>query len=416
MSEKKKVDFNQLVLITTTLVGLAIGIFVSTITKQWIVFPIFPVFGFVIVLVVRKVLEASIKKSAIKFTKDMQKIKEGDFSIFLNPKDYGILGGVASTVNSILSEIRNLVDSFFKLSRLIRSASYTVDEVSQGAFDAINSIAKTVEDIANGATSQAEEAQNGVLSVEKLSVQINSVYDSYNEISRETEKIGLVNTAGAKAVEVLREKSQTNFSASEKIFSVMEKLVNTAQQISSFTTTIENITEQTNLLALNAAIEAARAGEAGLGFAVVADEVRKLADQSRTSTLEITNLVESISNESKMAVKVMDGLRKASEDQIMSVDTTKKAFDDIANAIYAIVDKFKMVNESVAKMQKDNAEVILSIEHISSVSQETAASSQEMTATTESQIKSFAELNEASKGLNNLVNDLDARIKKYKLS
>ncbi len=416
MSEKKKVDFNQLVLITTTLVGLAIGIFVSTITKQWIVFPIFPVFGFVIVLVVRKVLEASIKKSAIKFTKDMQKIKEGDFSVFLNPKDYGILGGVASTVNSILSEIRNLVDSFFKLSRLIRSASYTVDEVSQGAFDAINSIAKTVEDIANGATSQAEEAQNGVLSVEKLSVQINSVYDSYNEISRETEKIGLVNTAGAEAVEVLREKSQTNFSASEKIFSVMEKLVNTAQQISSFTTTIENITEQTNLLALNAAIEAARAGEAGLGFAVVADEVRKLADQSRTSTLEITNLVESISNESKMAVKVMDGLRKASEDQIMSVDTTKKAFDDIANAIYAIVDKFKMVNESVAKMQKDNAEVILSIEHISSVSQETAASSQEMTATTESQIKSFAELNEASKGLNNLVNDLDARIKKYKLS
>lgn len=416
MNEKKKVDLNKLVLIVTTLVGLVIGILVSLITTKWIVLPIFPAFGFAVALVVRLAFEISIKNSATKFSKEMQRIKDGDFSVFVNPKEYGILGGVASTVNSVLSEIRNLIDSFFKLSRLIKSASFTVDEVSQGTFDAINSIAKTVEDISQGATSQAEEAQNGVLSVEKLSVQINSVYESYSDISKETEKIGHVNTAGAEAVEVLREKSQTNFSASEKIFAVMEKLVNTAQQISSFTSTIENITEQTNLLALNAAIEAARAGEAGLGFAVVADEVRKLADQSRASNLEITNLVESISNESKMAVQVMDVLRKASEEQIMSVDTTKKAFDDIANAIFAIVDKFKMVNESVARMQKDNNEVIQSIEHISSVSQETAASSQEMAATTETQINSFAELQEASKSLNSLVIDLDNKIKKYKLN
>lgn len=416
MDEKKKVDFNKLVLMGTTLVGLIVGLIVSLITTNWINLLLFPVFGFVVALMVRVAFEVSVKKSAEKFSKEMQRIKDGDFSVFINPKEYGILGGVASTVNSVLSEIRNLIDSFFKLSRLIKSASFTVDEVSQGAFDAINSIAKTAVDISQGATSQAEEAQNGVLSVEKLSVQINNVYESYGDISKETEKIGQVNAAGAKAVEILREKSETNFSAAEKIFAVMEKLVNIAQQISSFTSTIENITEQTNLLALNAAIEAARAGEAGLGFAVVADEVRKLADQSRASNLEITNLVEIISNESKMAVQVMEGLRKASEEQIASVETTRQAFDDINNAINTTVDKFKMVNESVAKMQEDNNEVIQSIEHISSVSQETAAASQEMSATTESQIKAFAELQEASKSLNSLVTDLDNKIKKYKLS
>jgi len=416
MDEKKKVDFNKLVLMGTTLVGLIVGLIVSLITTNWINLLLFPVFGFVVALMVRVAFEVSVKKSAEKFSKEMQRIKDGDFSVFINPKEYGILGGVASTVNSVLSEIRNLIDSFFKLSRLIKSASFTVDEVSQGAFDAINSIAKAAVDISQGATYQAEEAQNGVLSVEKLSVQINNVYESYGDISKETEKIGQVNVAGAKAVEILREKSETNFSAAEKIFAVMEKLVNIAQQISSFTSTIENITEQTNLLALNAAIEAARAGEAGLGFAVVADEVRKLADQSRASNLEITNLVESISNESKIAVQVMEGLRKASEEQIASVETTRQAFDDINNAINTIVDKFKMVNESVAKMQEDNNEVIQSIEHISSVSQETAAASQEMSATTESQIKAFAELQEASKSLNSLVTDLDNKIKKYKLS
>jgi len=187
------------------------------------------------------------------------------------------------------------------------------------------------------------------------------------------------------------------------------------QQITSFTDSIESITEQTNMLALNAAIEAARAGEAGLGFAVVADEVRRLADQSRQSNLEITNLVESISEDSKMAVSVMEDLRKASEEQNQSVEKTGQAFGDIANAIYAIVDKFRSVNDSVTKMQTDKDEVIRAIEHISSVSQETAASSQEMAATTEAQMKAFDELHEASTDLGKLVVELDEKLKRYKL-
>ena len=195
----------------------------------------------------------------------------------------------------------------------------------------------------------------------------------------------------------------------------IEKLVQTVQQITSFTDSIESITEQNNMLALNAAIEAARAGEAGLGFAVVADEVRRLADQSRQSNLEITNLVESISEDSKMAVSVMEDLRKASGEQNQSVEKTGQAFGDIANAIYAIVDKFRSVNDSVTKMQTDKDEVIRAIEHISSVSQETAASSQEMAATTEAQIKAFDELQEASADLSQLVVELDEKLKHYKL-
>ncbi len=413
--EGKKTNLNNLVLGVSTAIGLVLGIIFAVIAKYWLIALIIPAVCFLNSIIVRLVLESSIKRLAEKFSKEMQKIKEGDFSVLIIAKEYGILGGVASTVNSVLSDIRTLIDGFFQLSQAIKSASYTVDEVSRGAFDAINLIAHTVDDISKGATSQAEEAQNGVLSVDKLSDQINLVYESYNEIAVETEKIGVVNSAGVEAVQALGKKSEMNYSASEKIFAVMEKLVSTAQQISSFTSSIESITEQTNLLALNAAIEAARAGEAGLGFAVVADEVRKLADQSRASNLEITNLVESISEESKLAVQVMEDLRKASAEQIQSVNTTKTAFDDIANAMFTIVDKFKKVTDSVSKMQKDKDEVIVSIEHISSVSQQTAASSEEMTATTETQIQSFDELQKASKSLSNLVVDLNDKIKKYKL-
>ena len=290
----KNSNLNQVSLITCAVVGLAIGIFFSVKTGNPVFFVVMGVFAVLEAFFIKLAFELEVKKLANRFANEMQKIKEGDFSVLLTPKDYGILGPVASTVNTILSNIRNLIDGFFQLALSIRSASYTVNTVSKNASEAINLIAQTSSEIAKGASSQAEEAQNGVLAVEKLSDQINAVYNRSNEVIVETDKITQVNTAGVKAVQSLKEKSEQNFEATEKIFSVFEKFMSIVQQITSFTESIENITEQTNLLALNAAIEAARAGEAGLGFAVVADEVRKLADQSRQSNLEIANLVESI--------------------------------------------------------------------------------------------------------------------------
>ena len=414
--KRKTKEYESTIINNYSIIGAIIGLALSIKTGDVLVFIIVGAFSFIEAIVVKKLFEIEVRKIANTLADKMQKIKEGDFTVMIASKDYGIIGPVASTINSVLSDIRKLIDGFFQLALTIRSASYTINSVSKNATEAVHVISQTSDEISKGAISQAEEAQKGVLSVEQLSNQINSVYNSSNEIMVETEKIAQVNVAGVEAVQSLKEKSEENYSASEKIFSVIEKLVNAVQEITSFTDSIENITEQTNLLALNAAIEAARAGEAGLGFAVVADEVRKLADQSRKSNLEITNLVESISEDSKMATEVMDTLRKTTEEQTLSVDTTQQAFDDIANAIYAIVDKFKGVDEAVKKMESDKDEVITAIEHISSVSEETAASSEEMSATTSSQLDAFEELQEASKNLENLVVNLDERLKRYKIN
>jgi methyl-accepting chemotaxis protein len=349
------------------------------------------------------------------FSNDIENFKNGDFSHMVEPKRYGVLNIAASVFNMVLSDIRSLIESFFNLSMSITQASRKVTLTSENATNAIQEISKTIDEIAKGASSQAEEAQIGVQVVDKLSDQINFVYESYSGITNETNKIIDLNTVGLKAVTTLREKSKETYETSEKIFAVVEKLTNTTKDISIFVESIENIAEQTNLLALNAAIEAARAGEAGKGFAVVADEVRMLADQSRKSTEEITNMMQSIQEESALAISSMAIMKKVSQDQNVAVDKTNSSFTDIANAIDYIVAKINDVNTAVTKMQEDKSEVISAIENISSVSEQTAASSQEVAATTENQLKTLDEMKDAAQSLEQLVSQLDTKLKKYKL-
>ncbi|HHV98244.1 MAG TPA: methyl-accepting chemotaxis protein [Clostridiaceae bacterium] len=401
--------------IFTIVIGVAFGVITGLVTMQWSTVPLFVASGVVTAFIMQLFINLSIKKLANRFSNEMELIKQGDFSHLVDSKSYGVLSSVSSIVNVVLSDIRVLIDSFFNLSTSIVQASRKVGQTSKEASAAMYEISRTVDEIAKGASSQAQEAQQGVQVVDKLSEQINFVYESYKGIMEHTGKINELNEIGIQAVNTLHGKSQETFEATQKIFAVVEKLTNTIKDIGLFVESIENIAEQTNLLALNAAIEAARAGEAGKGFAVVAEEVRKLADESRKSTEEISNLMQSIQEESMLAIKSMETMKAVSQEQNKAVEDTNNAFRNIANGITSIVDKIQDVSVSVSNMQRDKDEVISVIENISSVSEETAASSEEVAATTEHQLKAINDMEEAAKSLDALVHELDSRLKKYKL-
>ena len=84
-------------------------------------------------------------------------------------------------------------------------------------------------------------------------------------------------------------------------YETINQLTENSGRIGNIVNVIKEITKRTNLLALNASIIAAQAGENGRNFGVVADEIRNLSQQTRSSTAEITCIIEQILNESQRA-------------------------------------------------------------------------------------------------------------------
>lgn len=111
----------------------------------------------------------------------------------------------------------------------------------------------------------------------------------------------------------------------------IEGLLDLTEKINALILDIQGIAKQTNLLALNATIEAARAGDAGKGFAVVASEVKALADTSRTTSENITEMInkveetsQSTAREVELVSESMLGMSEASNKVLEALEAVER--------------------------------------------------------------------------------------------
>lgn len=149
------------------------------------------------------------------------------------------------------------------------------------------------------------------------------------QIHKQVEFIYNALERSAKAIEEVAASSQELAATSQATAVVTRSVAKDVESTSAILGIIRRVAQQTNLLGLNAAIEAARAGNLGRGFSVVAGEIRKLADESQSSTQNITNIL-------KQFRSSVETVQKNVEQESTITQEQAKAIQEIAEMIESI--------------------------------------------------------------------------------
>lgn len=196
-----------------------------------------------------------------------------------------------------------------------------------------------------GTEQQLSESEQVAAAMTQMSATMTEMSHSVNEVSENVSHsqnlIDSCNQMSDTAMDDIKVLSNNIGDAA----TVVNKLAQEAENISSVLDVISDISNQTNLLSLNAAIEAARAGEQGRGFAVVADEVRSLSQRTQASTQEINAIIESLRSGAGQAVAAMDISRK-------SVESSRHQVEEIGGHIINVAELIKNVEEQTISLSQ----------------------------------------------------------------
>jgi len=386
--------------------------------KSFVVLKAIGIIGLLTLLIaglVNMFFAKSIVQPIITIGNEMEKVKDGDFTVIAEISTKDEVGVLAQNFNEMVSQVRELVASAKEVAQKVSVSATDLAATSEETSALSTEVSKTVDEIAQGASAQAGEAEKGAQLMFGLDQKFNDLTDGTSQMGHSAEEAITSSADGLKSVVELMDKTKESNESSAKVGEAIMALTEKSNNIGVFVETISSIAEQTNLLALNASIEAARAGEHGRGFAVVADEIRKLAEGSNEAAEEIRKIVGEIMNENKKAQSIMEDVGEITERQSAAVQGVNSSFESISGLIDAITDKIRETSHFVSDMSGDKDQIVSAIENISAVSEETAASTEEVSASVEQQANAVDEVARAAEELNHLADSLNSEISRFKV-
>ncbi|MBK8101680.1 MAG: methyl-accepting chemotaxis protein [Planctomycetes bacterium] len=153
----------------------------------------------------------------------------------------------------------------------------------------------------------------------------------------------------------------------ERMSQAMAAIRESSEAVNKVVSVIQTVAFQTNLLALNAAVEAARAGEAGKGFAVVAEEVRGLALRSANAATETGELIGEAARRTEAGTRI--------------VQQVAQVFGQIVQEATTVNTLLEGVSTAAASQNANVAQVTQGVTSLSQITQDNAASAQELAVT-----------------------------------
>ena len=363
-------------------------------------------------LVTGFVISTGISKTVRKMSGGLAKVAQGDLTQDFTTKRQDEFKELTGSLNAMIESMRGLMRDMKQFGSKVTGLAENVSDKTGVINTSMQDIARAMGEVAGGVQGQAEDTESSNENMISFSENITTVTEKTSHMGQTADKAIEAVEQGRVIVQELSGKSDTTVSLTRVLVDDIQK---NSEEIKSFVDVINSIAGQTNLLSLNASIEAARAGEAGRGFAVVAEEIRKLADQSKESGNKIHEIVKKIG---ETADKTTASAREAESmvnEQARALQETVNVFEMIQDCVGELVEGIRLITQRLEESMLEKDKVESSLQNIASVSEEVAASTQEVTATLGEQVSVVQTLKEEVELLRSDALELDKSIERFKI-
>ncbi len=368
----------------------------------------------IVAIIIGVLVASGIGKQIKLMIQALTKASKGDLTVKVVTSRKDEFGIMADNINIMLASMSNLIVKASQVSKSVVKSVKELTENSDMLLISSQSISTAITEIQQGNTQQALAAEDSLKTTDVLAHQINLVHDNSSAIEVITDTTKKVVIDGISEVNQLNNATTASITITNKTISNIEELEIESKAINEIIRVINDIAEQTNLLSLNASIEAARAGDAGRGFSVVANEIRNLSSRTVIAAKEIEEIITTITTKTKNTVKTVkqaDEINKTTEERLQNV---VKLFNNINISVDELVTNLDKISGGIEEISQSKNDTLSAVESISAVAQQTSAASEEVDATAIQQLDLVTKLNDSSKHLELIANDLENSIKIFR--